>query len=152
MWLHWHKSALSLSGKIDAIYCIYTCKLFRNFKASIINAVGVCVYAGGCFLTLLTPFHLLDLVHGALEDVALVRLDTETGNIPQVGWEQLSQLLYVAALQLPSPLFQTAGKGRKKQTNKKQLTLTAMSFKHLDEIEMLAMQAIFVFCSFYFLK
>lgn len=61
-----------------------------------------------CSLTLLTPFDLLDLVHSALEDVALVGLDTETGNVAHVGRQQLSQLLDVAALQLPSPLLQTA--------------------------------------------
>lgn len=60
--------------------------------------------------TLLSPLHLLDLVHGALEDVALVRLDTETGNVPDVGRQQLGQLLDVAALQLPSPLLHAAGK------------------------------------------
>lgn len=59
--------------------------------------------------TLLSPLHLLDLVHGALEDVALVRLDTETGNVPNVGGQQLGQLLDVAALQLPSPLLHAAG-------------------------------------------
>lgn len=61
-----------------------------------------------CFLTLLTPFHLLDLVHSALEDVALVRLDTETGNVAHVGWQKLSQLLDVAAFQLPPPFLQAA--------------------------------------------
>lgn len=61
-------------------------------------------------LTLLTPFHLLDLVHGALEDVALVGLDAEAGNVAHVGRQQLRQLLDVAALQLPSPLLQTAEK------------------------------------------
>lgn len=50
------------------------------------------------------------MVHGALEDVALVRLDTETGNVPDVGRQQLGQLLDVAALQLPSPLLHAAGK------------------------------------------
>lgn len=58
--------------------------------------------------TLLPPLHLLDLVHGALEDVALVRLDAETGNVPNVGGQQLGQLLDVAALQLPSPLLHAA--------------------------------------------
>lgn len=60
--------------------------------------------------TLLSPFHLLDLVHSALEFVALVRLDTETGNVAHVGRQQLSQLLDVAALHLPSPLLHAAGK------------------------------------------
>lgn len=64
--------------------------------------------------TLLSPLHLLDLVHGALEDVALVRLDTETGNVPNVGRQQLGQLLDVAALQLPSPLLHAAGKEESK--------------------------------------
>lgn len=59
-------------------------------------------------VTLLSPLHLLDLVHGALEDVALVRLDAETGNVPNVGGQQLGQLLDVAALQLPSPLLHAA--------------------------------------------
>lgn len=63
-----------------------------------------------CVLTLLTPFHLLDLVHGTLEYVALVGLGTETGNVAHVGRQQLRQLLDVAALQLPSPLLQTAQK------------------------------------------
>ena len=60
-------------------------------------------------LTLLTPFHLLDLVHGALENVALVGLDTETCDVAHVRRQQLSQLLDVAALQFPSPLLQAAG-------------------------------------------
>lgn len=38
-----------------------------------------------CFLTLLTPFDLLDLVHSALEDVALFGLNAETGNVAHVG-------------------------------------------------------------------
>lgn len=37
------------------------------------------------FLTLLAPLHLLDLVHGTLEDVALVGLDTEAGDVAHVG-------------------------------------------------------------------
>lgn len=64
--------------------------------------------------TLLSPLHLLNLVHGALEDVALVRLDAETGNVPDVGRQQLGQLLDVAALQLPSPLVHAAGKKESK--------------------------------------
>lgn len=59
------------------------------------------------FLTLLTPLHLLDLVHGTLEDVALVGLDSETGDVAHVGRQQICQLLDVATLQLPSPLLQT---------------------------------------------
>jgi len=45
------------------------------------SCVCVCV----CVLTLVTPFHLLDLVHSRLEDVALVGLGTETGNVAHVG-------------------------------------------------------------------
>lgn len=44
----------------------------------------------------------------ALEDVALVGLNAETGNVAHVGWQQLRQLLDVAALQLPSPFLRTA--------------------------------------------
>lgn len=62
------------------------------------------------FLTLLTSFDLLNLVHSILEDVALVGFDIETGNVAHVGWQQLSQLLDVATLQLPSSLLQTGGK------------------------------------------
>lgn len=61
-------------------------------------------------LTLLTPLHLLDLVHGTLEDVALVGLDVETGNVTHVGRQEFSQLLNVATLQLSSPLLQTERK------------------------------------------
>lgn len=59
-------------------------------------------------LTLLTPFDLLDLVHGAPEDVTLVGLGAEAGDVAHVGRQQLGQLLDVAALQLPSPLLQAA--------------------------------------------
>lgn len=57
-------------------------------KSPYLRVVWFLLYIRGvwvCFLTLLTPFHLLDLVHSALEDVALVRLDTETGNVAHVG-------------------------------------------------------------------
>ena len=77
-----------------------------------LRALCVCVCVCVCMcasLTLLTPFHLLNLVHGALEDVALVGLDTETCDVAHVRRQQLSQLLDVTALQLPSPLLQTAG-------------------------------------------
>lgn len=60
-------------------------------------------------LTLLAPFDLLDLVHGAPEDVALVWLDVEAGDVAHVGRQELSQLVYVTTLQLPSPLLHTAG-------------------------------------------
>lgn len=60
-------------------------------------------------LTLLTPLHLLDLVHGTLEDVALVGLDIETGDVAHVGRQEFSQLLDVATLQLPSAFLQTEG-------------------------------------------
>lgn len=78
--------------------------------------------------TLFSPLHLLDLVHCALEDVALVRLDTETGNVPNVGGQQLGQLLDIAALQLPSPLLHAAGNkdnnvGRGFNLNLKQMVL-----------------------------
>lgn len=59
-------------------------------------------------LTLLPPFDLLDLVHGAPQDVALVRLGAQTGNVAHVGRHQLSQILDVAALQLPPPLLHSA--------------------------------------------
>lgn len=62
-------------------------------------------------LTLLAPLHLLDLVHGALEDVALVGLDTEAGDVAHVGGQKFSQLLDVATLQLPPPFLQTGRKG-----------------------------------------
>lgn len=57
------------------------CPYLRGLRGSYCTIHGAWV----CFLTLLTPFHLLDLVHGALEDVALVRLDTEAGNVAHVG-------------------------------------------------------------------
>ena len=56
-------------------------------------------------LTLLPAFDLLDLVHRALEDVALVWLDVEAGDVTHVGREQVGQLLDVAAFQLPPPLL-----------------------------------------------
>lgn len=64
----------------------------------------------GVLLTLFAPLHLLDLVHGALEDVALVGLDAETGDVAHVGRQEFSQLLDVATLQLPSPFLQAEGK------------------------------------------
>lgn len=94
------------------IYIFQYIGYLYKYAVLIIHPWCVCVHVH--FLTLLTPFHLLDLVHSALEDVALVRLDTETGNVTHVGWQQLSQLLDVAALQLPSPLLQTAGKKQNK--------------------------------------
>lgn len=94
------------------IYIFQYIGYLYKYAVLIIHPWCVCVHVH--FLTLLTPFHLLDLVHSALEDVALVRLDTETGNVTHVGWQQLSQLLDVAALQLPSPLLQTAGKNKNK--------------------------------------
>ena len=59
-------------------------------------------------LTLLAPFDLLDLVHGALEDVALVWLDIEAGDVAHVGRQELGQLVYVTTLQLPPTLLHTA--------------------------------------------
>lgn len=70
----------------------------------------MCVYVSNALvLTLLAAFDLLDLVHGAPEDVALVWLDVEAGDVAHVGRQELSQLVYVTTLQLPSPLLHTAG-------------------------------------------
>lgn len=73
--------------------------------------VSVCSRLVRLFLTLLAPLHLLDLVHGTLEDVALVGLDAEAGDVAHVGRQEFSQLLDVATLQLPPPLLQTGRKG-----------------------------------------
>lgn len=134
-------------GFLQTSYLKFLLSLHKHL-VFIIHRWCVCVRVCVCFLTLLTPFHLLDLVHSALEDVALVRLDSETGNVPQVGWQQLSQLLDVAALQLPSPLFQTAGKKEKKHLHRQPWVSNIwMRFK------MLGIQPIiFFWYAFYFLK
>lgn len=59
-------------------------------------------------LTLLPPLDLLDLVHHTLEDVAFVWLHAKAGEVTHVGRQQLSQLINVAALQLPAPLLPAA--------------------------------------------
>lgn len=110
-------------------------------KSPYLRVVWFLLYIRGvwvCFLTLLTPFHLLDLVHSALEDVALVRLDTETGNVAHVGWQKLRQLLDVAAFQLPPPFLQAA---EVKETE--WMCRQPRGFKHLGVIHNL--KKVFIF-------
>lgn len=72
----------------------------------------------GELLTLLPPLDLLDLVHHALEDVAFVWLHAEAGKVTHVGRQQLSQLIDVAALQLPAPLLPAAAQNTQTVTHK----------------------------------
>lgn len=85
----------------------------------------------GVLLTLLAPLHLLDLVHGALEDVALVGLDVETGDVAH-GRQEFSQLLDVVTFQLPPPFLQTGSKGVREK--RQPLNAANTPSKHLIEM------------------